>query len=143
MRKLLRAVPALLVAATLLVPVSPASADWSCSYYRWDEATQEWQRVALLQPADEFEATHIWGVDWHCKYNCVPAIPPKDPDDLIPDVDVTWAVEPVVSTLDGLGVPTVEELTPPGIVDPWNGPACPPGPPVWDADELDVAGRHG
>lgn len=144
MRTLWRALPALLVGATLLAPVSPAAASESCSFYRWDEPAREWVLVKRLYPRKEFKETYVHGVDWHCEY-CVPMIKVRDPDDVFEQVGVPQPahelVEETVETLAAveLPVPSPGPVSPAGV-DPWNGPACPDVPPVWDEEALDAVG---
>jgi hypothetical protein len=137
--------PALLLGATLLAPVSPARAGWSCSYYRWNSPARKWDLVAHLQPRDEFRRTHVLGIDYHCEYCYVPAVPPRDPDDPVGGVDEVQALaQEVTQTVREAEVtaPSPESVQA-ALVDPWNGPACPLVPPVWDADELGVLGAIG
>lgn len=144
MRKHWRALPALLVAATLLAPVTPASAGWSCSYYRYDTGTRSWVQVASLQPKDEYRSTHQEGVDFHCEYCYVPTITRRDPENPLGvlGTDPQLIAQDIVATVAEAQVPE------PGAVpvDPWSYPPCPLVPPVWDADPLkpvnDVIGLH-
>jgi hypothetical protein len=151
MRRLFRALPALLIGATLLAPVSPASAGaWTCSFYRWDEPTQEWDLVAHLRPQKEFKETHVYLVDWHCEY-CVPALVARDPDHPFEYADAQEVSQYLVAEVAGtvrelqLAVPSPGSASPGelALVDPWNYPPCPKVPPVWDEDALDAVGGIG
>ena len=145
MRKLWRAVPALFVGATLLVPVAPASAGWTCSYYRWDAPRKQWRTVAHAVPQDEFRSDHVLGVDYHCEYCYVPALESKDPDPF-EDLDPIETAQSLIGTTQVPEVPKVPSLNEVSLsslmtlvssAEPLNGPKCPDVPPVWDAEELD------
>jgi hypothetical protein len=144
MRKLWHALPTLLIGATLLAPIRPAAAGWSCSYYRWDSPAQKWDLVARLQPQAEFRRTHVLGVDYHCEYCYVPAAPPRDPDTFDGVDDVKALAAETLQTVQEaqLPVPAPGSVSPVGM-NPWDGPACPLVPPVWDEGELGVIGPIG
>lgn len=135
MRTHRRALPALVLAAGLLAPAVPASADWSCAFYKWQETTKTWKRLVVLYPKEEFEARYVKGVDWHCQY-CVPVIVRRED----PPVAVPGAVDSAVSVVRPVvqQYVTVPSTDPPsgGPVNPWDYPPCPPVPPEWDNQEV-------
>ncbi|HWL36478.1 MAG TPA: hypothetical protein VNQ77_09805 [Frankiaceae bacterium] len=150
MTTLWRGLPALLIGAALLAPVSPAAASESCSFYRWDEPTKEYVLVARLAPRQKFEDTHVYLVDWHCQY-CVPAMTARNPDDVFESVDDAQVltqrlVQQTVEAVTELQV-TVPSPGPgsgsPAAGDPWNYPDCPKVAPLWDEKALDAVGGIG
>lgn len=147
MRTLRRALPALLIGATLLAPVSPAAATESCSFYRWDEPTQEYVLVERLYPRKEFKERFVYLVDWHCEY-CVPLMQAYDPDNPFENVDPRLLAQGLVQYVTETGraleisVPSLSSVSP-AAVDPWNYPDCPKVPPAWDEEALDAVGGIG
>lgn len=135
MRLPLRALPALVLLGAGLLPVTEASAGWTCAYYKWHAEDTRWERVKLLQDEETYEAHHPRYTTWDCKYCYVPALPPP-PDNVgpmfetiaewVPEVDVQVQEEPVTAFVQnqmaqlGLGV------------EPFGGPACPVVAPEWD-----------
>ena len=138
MRLLLRAIPAAAMVGAFIAP--PAQAGWSCTYYKWNTTVREWDRVALMQDEDLYEAQpgNKRFESWDCKYCYVPTLTvgPDHPAAVTAMLEdglhqgeqlAAGTVEQVESTLAAIGVdlPSVEiDVTP--FPEPPDCPLVPP-----------------
>lgn len=120
MRLTWRALPGVVLAAALLAPAVPAHA-WSCTYYKWNATDRRWERVALLQPEETFEAQYPKPQYWQCKYCYVPF--PVGGEDL--DPTLPHEIQEIIDDTKGAAYTALGG-------SPFNGPECPAVPPVWD-----------